>query len=99
MYLNRDSCLAGDAVLLYVVEWPPNGFTANGMPTLKHLCECNECGGIIIDILFRCTQCEDYNMCGLCVTTGKHLEHLVIRTTGYKVLYICLKLLLNSIII
>jgi len=50
---------------------------------------CRMCHGSIMGISFRCSECEDYNMCSLCVTSGKHPQHLVNRTTDSKVITIC----------
>jgi len=47
-----------------------------------HLGRCRECHGIIKEILFMCSQCEDYKLCGQCVISGKHPQHnTIIRCT------------------
>lgn len=44
-----------------------------------------ECHGNITCISFQCSECEDYNMCSPCVTSRKHLQHVVVRPINFKV--------------
>ncbi len=58
--------------------------------TTKHLSpNCSVCHEAIEGGLFQCFQCEgDYNMCGSCVTSGKHPDHnIIIRFTDSKVYF------------
>ncbi len=59
--------------------------------------KCSVCNGPIEGNLFQCFQCEgDYNMCGFCVTSGKHSENIIIiRATDTKVPYISIIILLK----
>lgn len=51
------------------------GLKPSAATDTTHLGLCCECHGIIKEMLFKCSQCEDYKLCSHCVTSGKHPQH------------------------
>lgn len=88
---NKGTCIkAAKAIPLQIVQRRrPQKPSVNNLRALtaKNIV-CRVCRGSITGISFRCSECEDYNMCSLCVTSGEHSQHLVSRATDYKVITI-----------
>lgn len=82
IYLNKKGVKSGKFILLHILEnsqQQPNKSSTD--ETVKQLI-CRECGDEITGSLFNCSQCVDYNLCGTCVTSGKHEQHDVIRNSN-----------------
>ncbi len=84
---NKEKCMAGVAIPLSIVEWPPKSSavtTRNGAASKQIGC-CRECGNGITDFMFQCIECDDCDLCGSCITSGKHPQHIIICSIDSKV--------------
>ena len=71
--INNHNGLCGTVIPLQIEA--RNAFTLIRLP--------NIC--VLSEVLFKCVECTDYNLCCSCATNQKHAKHIVIRVTDPKV--------------
>jgi len=45
---------------------------------------CRECNDEIVGMLFKCYECVEHHICGHCVISGKHRQHIIIRPIDFS---------------
>ncbi|CAH1639572.1 unnamed protein product, partial [Spodoptera littoralis] len=87
--------LGGDVIRLFVYcksEEPKNEgcdivFTAvagnpteaPGAPAVHYGVVCDSCDGSVVGFRYKCSICDDYDLCSRCEAAGRHPEHCMIR--------------------
>ncbi|XP_035445751.2 sequestosome-1 isoform X1 [Spodoptera frugiperda] len=87
--------LGGDVIRLFVYcksEEPKDGgcdivFTAvaanpteaPGTPAVHYGVVCDSCDGSVVGFRYKCSVCDDYDLCSRCEAAGRHPEHCMIR--------------------
>ncbi|CAH0695067.1 unnamed protein product [Spodoptera exigua] len=56
-----------------------NPAEAPGAPAVHYGVQCDSCDGAVIGFRYKCSICDDYDLCSQCEAAGRHPEHCMIR--------------------
>lgn len=65
---------------------PPTGSPGNCQGEVHWGVTCDGCEGAVKGFRYKCLQCPDFDLCGICETAGQHPGHTLIRLTGGMVM-------------
>ncbi|XP_047019142.1 protein ref(2)P-like isoform X1 [Helicoverpa zea] len=64
-------------IILTAVTGNPSG--APDTPAVHYGVMCDSCDGSVIGFRYKCSVCDDYDLCSQCEAAGKHPEHCMVR--------------------
>ncbi|XP_022822462.1 protein ref(2)P-like isoform X3 [Spodoptera litura] len=56
-----------------------NPTEAPGAPAVHYGVVCDSCDGSVVGFRYKCSICDDYDLCSRCEAAGRHPEHCMIR--------------------